>query len=115
MSAAPREALGTLARMRGVRSALLATEHDGLAAAAISVVGVDEDALAAFAMALLRRARLANGVAGYGETHFLALDADRGRLFVAAGREVAVVVLGEPSANTGLLRVAMQRVLGALE
>lgn len=115
MNVMPRDALGALARMRGVRAALLTTEHDGLAAAGVSVVGVDEDALAAFAMALLRRARLANGVAGYGETHFLALDAERGRLFVAAGREVAVVVLGEPSANTGQVRVAMQRALGSLE
>jgi predicted regulator of Ras-like GTPase activity (Roadblock/LC7/MglB family) len=115
MNAVPRAALAGLARMRGVRSALLTTEHDGLPAAGVSIVGVDEDALAAFAMALLRRARLANGVAGYGDTHFLALDAERGRLFVAAGRDVAVVVLGEPGANTGQVRVAMQRALGSLE
>jgi predicted regulator of Ras-like GTPase activity (Roadblock/LC7/MglB family) len=113
--AEPRAALGVLARLRGVRSALLATEDDGLPVAAVSAVGVDEDALAAFAMALLRRARLANRAAGYGETHFLALDAERGRLCVAAGRHVAVVVLGEPNASTGMLRVAMQRALGALE
>lgn len=115
MSADVRAVLSELARVRGVRSALLAMEGDGLAAAGISSVGVDEDALAAFAMALLRRARLANEAAGYGETRFLALDAERGRLFVAAAPDVALVVLGEPTASTGLLRVAMQRALGAVQ
>jgi predicted regulator of Ras-like GTPase activity (Roadblock/LC7/MglB family) len=115
MSQSPTAALTSLARLRGVRSALLATERDGLAAAGVSAVGVDEDALAAFAMALLRRARLANRAAGYGETRFLALDAERGRLFVAAGADVALVVLGDSTMATGQLRVAMQRALGAVE
>jgi predicted regulator of Ras-like GTPase activity (Roadblock/LC7/MglB family) len=108
-------ALGELARVRGVRAALMASESDGLAAASVAAVGVAEDALAAFAMALLRRARMANAAAGYGDTQFLALDASRGRLYVAARGDLGVVVLGEPDANTGLIRVLMQRALGGLE
>jgi predicted regulator of Ras-like GTPase activity (Roadblock/LC7/MglB family) len=114
MTARAESTLVTLARLRGVRAAILATESDGLAAAAVSTVGVSEDALAAFATALLRRTRLANEAAGYGSTHFLALDAQGGRLFIAAQGDLAVIVLGERDANTGLIRVAMQRTLGAL-
>ena len=79
-----RTALGELAHVRGVRAAVLASESDGMAAASVASVGVAEDALAAFAMALFRRARMANAAAGYGATRFLALDAAHGRLYVAA-------------------------------
>jgi predicted regulator of Ras-like GTPase activity (Roadblock/LC7/MglB family) len=110
-----RTALGELARVRGVRAAMLASESDGMAAASVASVGVAEDALAAFAMALFRRARMANAAAGYGATRFLALDAAHGRLYVAARGDLGVIVLGEPDANTGLIRVLMQRALGGLE
>ena len=112
MIARAQTALGELARVRGVRAALLSSESDGLAAASVASVGVDEHALAAFAMALFRRARMATAAAGYGTTHFLALDAANGRLYVAARGDLGVVVLGEADANTGLIRVLMQRALG---
>ncbi len=106
--------LSELARVRGVRAALLATESDGLAAAGVAQTGVPEDALAAFGMALLRRARLANEAAGYGTTSFVALDAEHGRLLVAARGDLAIVVLAERDAGTGLVRVAMQRAMSGL-
>ncbi len=111
MSAVLETTLGDLVRLGGVRAALLATESDGLAAASVAQVGVDVDALAAFATALLHRTRLANRAAGYGETRFLVLDAERGRLFIAASDDVAVVVLGARDANTGLVRMTMRRVM----
>ena len=104
-----------LARVRGVRAALLTSESDGLPAVAVSVVGVDEEALAAFAMALLHRSRLANEAAGYGDTRFIALDAAQGRLFVAAhAGDVALVVIASADANAGMIRMAMQRTLARL-
>jgi predicted regulator of Ras-like GTPase activity (Roadblock/LC7/MglB family) len=110
------ETLTGLARMRGVRAAMLATESDGLAAASVIPAGdVADDALAAFATAVLRRCRMANAAAGYGATRFLVLDAERGRLLVAARGDMALVVLGAPHASTGLLRVAMQSALTALD
>jgi len=114
MTAALREALGTLAAMPGVRAALAATESDGLPAAAVAAVGVDTDALAAFATALFHRTRLANAAAGYGETRHLSLDAEHGRLFVAANGDLALVVLADPDASAGLLRVALQKATRAI-
>jgi predicted regulator of Ras-like GTPase activity (Roadblock/LC7/MglB family) len=111
MTAALREALGALAALPGVRAALAATESDGLAAATVAAVDVDADALAAFATALFHRTRLANAAAGYGDTRHLALDAEHGRLFVAGTGELALVVLAEPDAAAGLVRVALQRAL----
>jgi predicted regulator of Ras-like GTPase activity (Roadblock/LC7/MglB family) len=114
MSASLRETLGTLAALPGVRAAVAATESDGMPAATIAAVDVDADALAAFATALFNRTRLANSAAGYGETRHLALDAEHGRLFVTTTGDVALIVLAEPEAAAGLLRVAMQRALKAV-
>ena len=114
MSATLQQALGTLAALPGVRAALAATESDGLAAASVAAVDVDADALAAFGTALFQRTRLANVAAGYGETRQLSLDAEHGRLFVAASGDVALVLLAEPEAAAGLLRVALLRALKAV-
>jgi predicted regulator of Ras-like GTPase activity (Roadblock/LC7/MglB family) len=105
------QALGTLAALPGVRAAVAATRSDGLPAATVAAVGVDADALAAFATALFQRTRRANEAAGYGETSHLALDAERGRLFISASGDLAIVLLADRDAGAGLLRVAMQRAL----
>lgn len=111
---APDVSLSGLVRLAGVRAALVASESDGLAVSSVATVDVDVDAVAAFAMALLHRTRLANNAAGYGDTRFMVLDAGHGRLFVAARGDLAVVVLGDPDASTGLVRMTMQRVLERL-
>jgi predicted regulator of Ras-like GTPase activity (Roadblock/LC7/MglB family) len=113
-ASALQKTLGAIARLPGVRAAIVATEDDGLAAASVSSVDVDVDALAAFAMALFHRARLAGQAAGYGEANFLALDAERGRVLVAAGGTLAVVVLADGGASVGLVRVAMLHAAGDL-
>ena len=51
---------------------------------------------------------------GGGETRHLALDAEFGRLFVTTSGEVALIVLADPDAAAGLLRVAMQRAMKAV-
>lgn len=107
------ETLGALAAIPGVRAAVAATS-DGLPASTVAAVGVDTDALAAFATALFRRTRLANLAAGYGETRHLSLDAEHGRLFVVMSGDVALVLLAERDAGAGLLRVVLQRAVRAL-
>ena len=105
------ETLGSLAALPGVRAALAATERDGLPVASVAAIDVDADALAAFATALFQRTRKANVAAGYGATRHLVLDAEGGRLFVALEGDLAIVLLAEPEAAAGLLRVALQRAL----
>ena len=114
MMTALQQTLGSLAALPGVRAALAATESDGLPVASVTAFDVDADALAAFATALFQRTRMANVSAGYGETRHLVLDAERGRLFVALDGDLAIVVLAEPDAAAGLLRVALQRALKAV-
>lgn len=103
--------LSVLARVPGVRAAVLSSEDDGLAAAAVAAMEVDSDALAAFAMSLLRRSRLATEAAGYGRVRFLALDAAGGRVLVAAGRGLALAVLADRDGSVGLVRVEMLRAM----
>jgi len=104
-----RQALAPLSAMPGVRAALLATDEDGLTVDAVASFDVDTDALAAFATALFRRTRTANEAAGFGTTSLLALDALHGRVLVAACGDMALVVLADRDAGTGMIRVAMQR------
>jgi predicted regulator of Ras-like GTPase activity (Roadblock/LC7/MglB family) len=111
MKATLQQTLGGLAALPGVRAALAATERDGVPVASVAAVGVDADALAAFATALFQRTRQANMSAGYGATRHLVLDAERGRLFIAIDGDLAMILLAEPDAAAGLLRVALQRAL----
>ena len=108
------ETLGELAALPGVRAALAATEREGLPVESVAAIDVDADALAAFATALFQRTRMANVSAGYGATRHLVLDAEHGRLFVALEGDLAIVLLAEPEAGAGLLRVALQRALKAV-
>jgi len=111
MSADYRRALSPLAAMPGVRAALLAAAHDGLTVDSVATFDVDTDALAAFATALLRRTQTANRAAGFGATALLALDAAHGRVLVASCGELALVVLADRDAGTGMIRVAMRGVV----
>ena len=111
MNTTLQETLGVLAALPGVRAAVAATEREGLPVASVAAFDVDAEALAAFATALFQRTRRANVSAGYGATRHLVLDAERGRLFVALEGELAIVLLAEPDAAAGLLRVALQRAL----
>lgn len=108
------EALGAVARVRGVRCALLASERDGLSIDAVAHVDVDVDALAAFATSLYRRARQAAGASGYGDVRIVALDADAGRVLAAGRGDLVVVALAGRDTHPGLLRVTLQRALEAL-
>lgn len=101
--------LGGLARVPGVRSALLADAAEGLVVGEHSMEGVDAPAVAALAAGLARRLASAAAAAGRGPPEVVHLEAERGSLFaVPAGPDLLLVLVSEPDANAGLLRLALR-------
>ena len=101
--------ISEMARLRGVRAAVIAWEREGIPVESASHVDVRTDALTAFACALYRRTRQAGARAGFGETRFLSLEAELGRLFVVGRDDLVLIVLAERDAGAGQVRMAMQR------
>lgn len=105
-----------LARNRGVRGSLIVSEHDGLVVDASLRLGTGHraDHVAALAASVYRRMRLAAGAARFGEPSFLQLDAERGYVCAVGRGDLVLVVVAEPAANIGLIRVEMQKAVEAL-
>jgi predicted regulator of Ras-like GTPase activity (Roadblock/LC7/MglB family) len=109
------EILDGLTRQRGVRASLIVSESDGLVVDASLRFGQDGDRVAALAAAMYRKARLSARAARLGAVAFLQLDAERGRICAVGGRgELVLVVVAEPSANVGLIRVELLKALEAM-
>jgi predicted regulator of Ras-like GTPase activity (Roadblock/LC7/MglB family) len=107
--------LETLTRQRGVRASLIVSENDGLVVDSNLRFGQDGDRVAALAASLYRKARLSASAARLGSVSFLQLDAERGRVCAAGGRgDLVIVVVADPSANVGLIRVELLKALEAL-
>jgi predicted regulator of Ras-like GTPase activity (Roadblock/LC7/MglB family) len=107
--------LEALTRQRGVRASLIVSENDGLVVDSSLRFGQDGDRVAALAASLYRKARLSAGAARLGSVSFLQLDAERGRICAAGGRgDLVIVVVADPSANVGLIRVELLRALESL-
>jgi predicted regulator of Ras-like GTPase activity (Roadblock/LC7/MglB family) len=70
---------------------------------------VKGEIVAALAASLYRRSRLAGEAAGLGDTGFLQLDAEDGRLCAAGYGELVIVAVAESRANAGLIRAEMLR------
>jgi predicted regulator of Ras-like GTPase activity (Roadblock/LC7/MglB family) len=108
--------LERLGRQRGVRASLIVSESDGLIVDASLRFGQDGERLAALAASLYRKARLSAAAARLGDVSFLELDAERGRVCAVGGRgDLVIVVVAESSANVGLIRVELLKVLESLE
>ena len=105
--------LAPLVRLRGVRAVVVASEDDALVIAAHTHVDVDPDALAAFGVSLVRRARLAGVEIGAGAPTVIALEAEGGRLIAAVREELLVLVLADEEAHEGLVRLSARHVAGA--
>ncbi len=101
--------LQAVARERGVTAALIVSERDGIIIDAHMHVGIAEDHVAALAASLYRKARLAAGAAGLGDTSFIQLDAPRGRILAVGAGELVLVVVASPSINVGRVRMEMLR------
>jgi predicted regulator of Ras-like GTPase activity (Roadblock/LC7/MglB family) len=101
--------VGGLARERGVRAAVIASEREGLLVEGVAHVDVRTDALAAFGAAVYRRVRQAGASLGLGETGLVTVDAQEGRLWAVGKGELVLVVIAGREAAAGRLRMAMQR------
>jgi predicted regulator of Ras-like GTPase activity (Roadblock/LC7/MglB family) len=108
------ETLQPLVRMRGVRAVVVASEDDALVIDAHAHVDVDADALAAFGVSIVRRARLAGMEIGAGAPQVIALESEGGRLIAAVRDDLLVLTLTGEDAQEGLVRLTAQRVADAL-
>jgi len=107
-------ALDALARQRGVVGALVVSEHDGIVVDANVHTGVRAPTVAALAASLYRKARLSADAAGLGHASYVELVASHGRLCMAGRDDTVLVLIAEPHAASGLLRVAMLQALQAV-
>jgi predicted regulator of Ras-like GTPase activity (Roadblock/LC7/MglB family) len=106
--------LDTLTRQRGVRASLVVSADDGIAIDSNLQIGQDGNRVAALAASLYRKARKSALAAGLGSTGFMQLEAESGRLCALGGAEIVLVVVAEPTANVGLIRVEMLRAAASL-
>jgi predicted regulator of Ras-like GTPase activity (Roadblock/LC7/MglB family) len=102
-------AIEPLARLRGVRGAMVVDAHDGVQVEAILQVGEDGNRVAALAASLYRKARRSANAAGLGGTGFMQLEAQEGRVCLMGGEELLLVVVTDPGVNVGAVRMALLR------
>jgi predicted regulator of Ras-like GTPase activity (Roadblock/LC7/MglB family) len=104
--------LEVLTRQRGVRASMIVSERDGVIVDASVRFGQDGDRIAALAASMYRKARLSARAARLGAVSFLQLDAERGRICAAGGGgDLVIVVVTDPQANVGLLRMELLKAL----
>jgi uncharacterized protein len=106
--------LDALTRQRGVRGSLVVSANDGITVDSNLQIGQDGNRVAALAASLYRKARKSAAAAGMGGTGFMHMEAESGRLCIIGGDEIVLVVVAEPDANVGLIRVEMLRAAEAL-
>jgi uncharacterized protein len=99
-----------LSRIPGVRGAMVVDVQAGVPVTAELATGVPGPAIAAFASALFRRSAQAIRSAGYGALGTVQLEAGGGDVVVVGNDVLLVVVLAEPDAQLGLIRVQAQNV-----
>ena len=105
--------LAPLVWLRGVRAVVVASESDALVVDAHAHVDVDPEALAAFGVSIVRRARLAGREIGAGAPTVIALEAEGGRLIAVVRDELLVLALTDEDAHEGLVRLTAQQVANA--
>src|SRR5919197_5969887 len=106
--------LESLTRQRGVRASLVVDENDGIVVDSSLQIGQDGDKVAALAASLSRKARLSARAARLGTATFMQLEAERGRIWAAGRKALVLVVVADPAANIGMIRVEMIKAVGAL-
>lgn len=106
--------LSALTRQRGVRASLVVDENDGIVVDSNLQIGQDGDRVAALAASLYRKARLSARAAHLGTATFMQLEAERGRICAAGRNDLVLVVVADPAANIGMIRVEMIKAAGGL-
>ncbi len=108
-----RQIAESLALQPGVRGAVIAAT-DGVVIESVVHVDVRADVVAAFGCAILTRARAVSAALAHVPARYLAIDAESGRLCLTGNDDVAIILLTDPRAPTGRLRIALRRALEAL-
>lgn len=103
-----------LSRVVGVRGALLVETDAAVPVVAELIEGVHGPAVAALAASLFRRTARASETAEFGRLSILQLEAEGGHVVVVDAGELILVVIAEPDAQLGLVRLEAQRAAGAL-
>ena len=106
--------LDSLIRQRGVLGSLVVDERDGIVVDSNLSFGLRGSVVAALAASLYRKARLSAAAAGLGDATFLQLEAERGRICAVGRKDLVIVVVAEPRANVGLIRMEMLRAVETL-
>ena len=108
--------LDTITRVRGVRGAMVVAYPDGLVVSDSLMEGVRGNAVAALTSSLTKHVADATSASGAGALQFLQLQAVSGALLaVAAGTEMLVVAIADPSVNVGLVRLELIRAAEAVK
>jgi predicted regulator of Ras-like GTPase activity (Roadblock/LC7/MglB family) len=114
MSDVYRDSVDRLTRVSGVRGALVVEADAGVPVVAELADDVAETAVAALAASLFRRSSAACRSAGFGSVRTLQLEAAGGHVIVVGSGDVVVVVVTEPQAQLGLVRLEALRAAEAL-
>jgi predicted regulator of Ras-like GTPase activity (Roadblock/LC7/MglB family) len=104
------QATTALSHIPGVRGAMVVDAQAGVPVTAELANEVPGPAIAAFASALFRRSGQAIRSAGYGALGVVQLEAGDGDVVVIGNDVLLVVVLAEPDAQLGLVRMQAQKV-----
>lgn len=114
MSELFRSSVRRLSKVSGVRGALIVEAAAGVPIVAELADDVPGTAVAALAASLYRHTREATHAAGYGALQTLQLEAAGGHVIAVGASDLLVVVVTEPGAQLGLVRVEAQRAAEAL-
>lgn len=107
--------LDEVARLPGVRSALLASLEDGLVVAEASLEAQDPAAPAALAARLVQRLGALPRAVGHPPLTMVLLQATGGQLFAAPGGEgLVLIAVTSPDVNIGEVRLALLDAAGRL-
>lgn len=108
MKSAYHDLVSRVMRMPGIRGVLVVAVRDGLVVDGRVYVDVRADAAAALAASLYRRACRATG-AEDGQSRFVELETDDGRIMIAGQNDLALMAVVERRANLGQARLSVQR------
>ena len=109
-----RDVLQRVSHVTGVRGAMIVESDAGVPVMAELTEGVDGGAAAALASSLYQRTKTAAATAEFGRLNTLQLEGEGGHLIVADAGELLVVVVAEPNAQLGLVRLETYRAAEAL-
>jgi predicted regulator of Ras-like GTPase activity (Roadblock/LC7/MglB family) len=114
MSDPYRTSVERLSRVVGVRGALVVEVEAGIPVSAELAEDVSGPAVAALAAALYRRTNRASAGAGFGPAGTLQLHTTGGQVIMVGAGDLMVVVVADPAAQLGLVRLEAHRAAEAL-